>query len=239
MPPGLLDLVGGIVVSAPPAVAAFRMGALSRSGAIAGFVCGVAIYLGTFLAGTAVLGTALLLTILVSRIDARRYRPAGIIGGHQPRGARNVLANCGIGAVGGLLAAFSASWSADAGALFVVTGIAAGASDTVASEIGKAYGGVPRAFPTLRAVPRGTPGAISVAGTLAGIAASMAIALPAIVLWLLPAEHLPVVAGACLAGSFIESGLATGFEARGALDNDTLNLLNTASAAAIVVWWIA
>jgi uncharacterized protein (TIGR00297 family) len=237
MAPDWLDLVGAIVVSAPPAAVASWKGVFSRGGALAGFGCGVAIYLGTFLAGTVVLGVGLLLTVLVSRSGSRRKGETQTISGHQRRGARNVLANCGVATIGGLLTAFSTAWS-DAGAMIVVTGIAAGASDTVASEVGKAYGGLPRAFPTLRGVPIGTAGAVSLTGTLAGIAASIFIALPAIALWLLPVEHLTVVAAACLAGSLIESALATNFETRGVLGNDALNVINTAAAAALAVWWI-
>ena len=80
--------------------------------------------------------------------------------------------------MGAALADLSSEWNwiAGAGALVMVTAIAAGASDTVASEIGKAWGGQPRSFPTFRAAPPGTPGAVSVVGTIAGIAAAALIA---------------------------------------------------------------
>ena len=47
-----------------------------------------------------------------------------------------------------------------------------------ASEIGKAYGGQPRALPSFRAVPPGTPGAVSIVGTLSGVGAAALIAWP-------------------------------------------------------------
>jgi len=111
----------------------------------------------------------------------------------------------------------------------LVTGLAAGASDTVASDVGKAFGGQPRAFPSFHAVAPGTPGAVTIVGTLAGLVAAAVIAWPAVILWLLPADRIPVVVGACTAGAFIESTLASRLETKGVLGNNALNLLNTAT----------
>lgn len=233
-----LDVLGGVLVSAPIAAAVWWARAVTRGGALAGFACAVAIYIGTYLAGIAVLAVALALTIVSSRLGRRRKKALGIAedrGGR--RGAGNILANCLVGTVGAVLAAFSSGWSGEAGALLMVTGIAAGASDTVASEIGKAFGGNPRAFPSFRAVPPGTPGAVSITGTIAGVVAAAAIAFPAVLLWLLAPERLAIVVLACTAGAFVESALATRFEKDGVLDNNTLNLLNTACAAGLAVWW--
>jgi uncharacterized protein (TIGR00297 family) len=232
-----LDLLGGVLVSAPVALLAWRARALTFGGAAAGFFCAVAIYLGAYLAGIAVLGVALLLTVVSTRLGRKRQVARGLAdeaGGR--RGARNVLANCAVGAIAGLLAAFSAQWSGEAGSLMLVTAIAAGASDTVASEVGEAFGGRPRAFPTFRSVSPGTPGAVTLVGTLAGVVAAAIIAAPAVILWLLPADRIPLIVAACTAGAFVESALATRFESRGVLDNNALNVLNTACAAALAVW---
>jgi uncharacterized protein (TIGR00297 family) len=236
--PAWLDVLGGFIVSLPVALIAWRLNAVTRGGAVAGLICAVLVYLGSFLAGLAVLGVALILTIAASRAGRARKAALRIAEERQEqRGAGNILANCGVGAVAGLLAAFSSEWSGEAGALMLVTAIAAGASDTVASEIGKAYGGQPRAFPSLRVVPPGSPGAVSIVGTLSGVAAAALIAWPAVSLWLLPSDRLPLVVAACTLGSFVESTLATNFEPAGILDNNTLNFINTASAAAVAVWW--
>jgi uncharacterized protein (TIGR00297 family) len=236
--PAWLDVLGGVIVSLPFAVLAWRVRVVTGGGAAAGFICAVLVYLGSFLAGLAVLGLALILTIAASRVGRAHKAALGSAEERQEqRGAGNILANCGVGAVAGLLAALSSTWTGEAGALMLVTAIAAGASDTVSSEIGKAYGGRPRAFPSFRAVPPGTPGAVSTVGTLSGVAAAALIAWPAVVLWLLPLERLPLIVAACTLGSWVESTLATNFEPAGILDNDTLNFLNTASAAAIAVWW--
>ncbi|EXB54078.1 putative membrane protein [Morus notabilis] len=49
-------------------------------------------------------------------------------------------------------------------------------SDTIASEIGKAYGKTTYLVTTFKVVPRGTEGAVSVEGTFAGVLASILLA---------------------------------------------------------------
>jgi uncharacterized membrane protein len=81
-------------------------------------------------------------------------------------------------------------------------------------------------------VAAGTPGAVSMAGTCAGLVAALLMALLSHALlpggWLLVAG---VVIGTTI-GAFVESALATTFEADGVLNNDLLNFINTAVAAA-------
>ena len=231
----VLDLLIGLALSTPLAFLARRAGSITTGGAITGIVFGAVIYAAFFLAGMAVLGLALVLTIASSRLGRARKAAIGEHG--ERRGAGNIIANCAVGTFGAGLELFNFTWGLELTAAWFVAGIAAGASDTVASEIGKAYGGAPRAFPTGRRVAAGTPGAISVAGTIAGVAGAAMIALPAAAMWLLPwASVVPVVV-ACTAGAFAESALATRLEAAGVLDNNTLNFINTAVAVALTVLW--
>lgn len=223
----LSDAATGIALSAPLAYLAWRVGRITTAGAATGLILAAVIYAGQYLAGLAVVGVALALTILASR--------AAGAGRGERRGAGNILANCLVGTLGAAIEIVSTGWRSETAAVWFVAGIAAGASDTVASEIGKAFGGATRAFPTLRPVPRGTPGAFSVVGTLAGIIAALAIAAPAAGLWLIPWRDLVPIAIACTCGAFVESALATAFEADGVLDNNALNFLNTGVAAIVVV----
>jgi uncharacterized protein (TIGR00297 family) len=57
-----------------------------------------------------------------------------------------------------------------------VASFASKLGDTTSSEVGKAYGRTTYLVTTLQRVPRGTEGAISAEGTLAGIAAAAAMA---------------------------------------------------------------
>lgn len=49
-------------------------------------------------------------------------------------------------------------------------------TDTVSSEIGKAYGKTTYLATTFKVVPRGTEGAVSIEGTVSGVAASIVLA---------------------------------------------------------------
>ena len=61
--------------------------------------------------------------------------------------------------------------------LAYVASFATKLSDTSASEVGKAYGKSTFLITTLKPVPRGTEGAVSLEGTVAGVIASIAIAM--------------------------------------------------------------
>lgn len=227
-----LDLAIGVAISLPFGLIASRISPISGAGALAGVACGALVYAAFYLAGFGVLGAALILTIAGSRIAAARGA-----GGyqHSRRGVPNIIANCGVGTVAAVAELANLGLRTEVTALWFVSAIAAGASDTVASEIGRAFGGAPRAFPTGRLVEPGTPGAVSAVGTIAALAAAAIISWPALALWLLPWNTIfPVLAGT-VAGGFVESFLATTLESRGRIGNHALNAINTAVAAVVAV----
>lgn len=114
-------------------------------------------------------------------------------------------------------------------------------SDTTASEVGKAYGKTTYLITTLKAVPRGTEGAVSLEGTLAGIAAS---AILAIIAWAIGMIS-PIGIIWCIIAAFvattIESLIGATLESRFAwLTNDLVNFVNTVIGAivAILLGWL-
>jgi uncharacterized protein (TIGR00297 family) len=233
-----LDLLLGTLIATPLAVLAGLAGSITVGGAIAGILFAAIIYAGVALAGLAVLAVALVLTVASSRFGRAKKTALGIAEDRQGRrGFGNIVANCLIGTLGAVLEIFSFDWGLALAGAWMAAGIAAGASDTVASEIGKALRGRPRTFPGLRPVAAGTPGAFTIGGTLAGFAAAVLIVLPAILMWLIPWTFLIPIVVACTVAAFVESALSTGFESAGVLDNHALNFLNTAVAAALAVWW--
>jgi uncharacterized protein (TIGR00297 family) len=112
-----------------------------------------------------------------------------------------------------------------------VAALVAGASDTVASEIGKAWGRRTFLVTTARPVAPGTSGAMSLEGTAAGIAAAALLGLAAAGLNLIELADVPPVAIAATAGALVESALGATLEHRGVVNNDVLNFLNTSVAA--------
>ncbi|MEH2170958.1 MAG: TIGR00297 family protein [Nostoc sp.] len=116
-------------------------------------------------------------------------------------------------------------------------------ADTTASEVGKAYGKSTFLITTLQPVPRGTEGAVSLEGTLAGIVASVAIAF---VGWGVGLIDLLGVAW-CVLAAFIATSLesvigATLQSKYTWLTNEVVNIFNTligAIASVLFAWtWI-
>jgi len=115
-------------------------------------------------------------------------------------------------------------------ALFAVAFAAAfatAAADTVSSEIGQLVGRRTFLITTLRPVPRGTDGAVSLEGTLAGVAAAIAIGALGAAVALYPWLCVLPVAGAAVIGTTFESVVGATLEQRRLLDNEALNFLNT------------
>jgi uncharacterized protein (TIGR00297 family) len=109
-------------------------------------------------------------------------------------------------------------------------------SDTCASEIGKAYGQRTFLITSLKPVLRGTEGAVSLEGTLAGILASAAIAL---VGWGVGLISLAGV-GICIVAAFIatnaESLIGATLQTRFSwLTNELVNVINTLIGAVVAI----
>lgn len=114
-------------------------------------------------------------------------------------------------------------------------------SDTTATEIGKAFGQRTFLITTLKPVPRGTEGAISLEGTLAGIAGSIAIALVGWAVGLISLIGVGLCAIAAFVATTIESLIGATIEGKlPGLTHDVVNVLNTLIGAivAILLQWV-
>jgi uncharacterized protein (TIGR00297 family) len=212
----------------------YRARTVSRTGAVAGALVGAIIYAGGGRGAWVLLLVTFLTAAVTSRMGLARKERLGIAeerGGR--RGAGNAIANCGVAAVAAVAAVTTPYPSASLVAL--VAALTAGGSDTVASEIGKAWGRSAFLVTTLRRVPAGTSGAMSLEGTAAGVIAAFALAGAGAALGLMPASAMPLVVGAATAGALAESALGATLEGPGILNNDMLNFINTAIAAAVAL----
>ena len=119
-------------------------------------------------------------------------------------------------------------------AVAYVSSLATKLSDTLASEVGKAYGKTCYLSTTLKRVPPGTEGAVSLEGTLAGFAGSVLAASYAVAVGLTPrAALLPVVVAAFVATT-CESWLGAGAQGKVRwLTNEVINFLNTLIGAGV------
>jgi uncharacterized protein (TIGR00297 family) len=240
------DLAANVAATAwgslPVALAANAVvagaGYLARTVTIAGGICGallgIAIVLTAGWGGWLLLVATFGLAVLTSRLGLRRKMLLGIAearGGR--RGAGNAFANTGVAAVAAVLGALS--YAGDSAEVAFVAALVAGGSDTVASEIGKAWGRRTWLVTTLRQVPPGTSGAISAEGTAAGLLGALALGALGVACGLVPAWTLPAIVAGATIGSFVESAMGATLEGPGIVNNDVLNFLNTAIAAAAAI----
>lgn len=227
-------LPAALVLNAVVAWAGYRAGIVTRAGAITGASIGLVIFLSAGWQGWTLLLLTFIAASLASRMGLKRKMLLGIAeerGGR--RGAGNAIANTGVAALAAAVALTGAP--PEMALLAFATALAAGGSDTIASEIGKAWGRRTWSITALKRVAPGTSGAMSVEGTVAGVAGAIGLGAAAIVLGLAPANWLAAIVIGATAGSLLESWLGATLEAPGILNNDMLNFINTAAAALVAI----
>jgi uncharacterized protein (TIGR00297 family) len=227
------------------AIVGYLLKSVDDSGALLGWILGAIIIIG----GGPPMYVALIAFFVVGTLCTKagyaRKSAAGLAqerGGR--RGAEHAFANVGVAAICAI-----ACWRG-LGLVPMFMGIAALATataDTAGSEIGQLIGR--RSFHplTFRRVERGTKGAISLEGTLAGIVGALIVAIAGVSM----AAHqlrpgfigtveidkmhtIAVVTACAFVGSYLES--VVGSYARGVREG-VLNLFNTAAGA--MLFWIA
>lgn len=225
--------LAGLLVNLAIAALAWRAGSIDAPGAVSAVAIGVAVTVGTGLRGLALLVAFFAIGSAVTRLGYGRKAALGIAqerGG--ARGWRNAWANGGVPALLALLAGMTSGGERSLFLLAYAASVATAASDTCSSEVGKALGRRAYLITTLRRVPPGTEGAVSLEGTLAGVAGASAVAGLGLALGLFGGGAAAIVAAAGVLGGLAESVIGTVAERRGWLDNDQLNALNTALGAA-------
>ena len=109
-------------------------------------------------------------------------------------------------------------------------------ADTCASEIGKAYGQRTFLITTLQPVPRGTEGAVSLEGTLAGIVAAIAIAIVGWAVGFIPPLGIPICVVAAFIATNLESVIGATLQTQWTwLTNELVNVINTLIGAVVAI----
>jgi uncharacterized protein (TIGR00297 family) len=222
------NLMWGAIVNFAFGGTAYAVKMVGISGFAAGFIVGTIIYTFGGYELYLILITFFVLGSAATKFGYERKRAIGVAqekGG--ARGWKNAVANCSMGAFLAILAILSP----DELSIVFVAGFfgafATAAADTVSSEIGQVLGKHPILITTLRPVPVGTEGAISIEGTFAGIFASILLCAVGMLLQMisLPVALLCVLAA--FIGTTVESYLGATLEQMKVIDNEIINFMNT------------
>jgi uncharacterized protein (TIGR00297 family) len=184
----------------------------------------------------------LLLGSLVTRLGFRRKQERGLAEGRGGRrGPENVWGSAATGALLAMATAVAPPGWQPALLLAFVASFAAKLADTAGSEIGKRWGRHTWLITTLRPVPPGTEGAISLEGTAASLVGSAVMALLGLLLGLLASGRAALlVTGVGLVATLLESLIGATAQARWRwLSNEAVNAVQTALAAvlALIAWF--
>ena len=154
--------VESVLLASAPAAFARSAGWLTTGGALAAVVVGACVLVG---AGWPGAGALLTFFVTSSLLTVYRKRVQGGTGA-RPRRWAQVLANGGVAAAAGLMltAGDERAWPA------MLASLASANADTWATELGRLVGRSPRMVTTLRPVPSGTSGAVTLAGLVASAA---------------------------------------------------------------------
>ncbi len=175
----------------------------------------------------------LVLTLGASRIGRSRKQAQGTGEEKHGRTASQVAANLGVGALAG--AAINGYGGVLAHAALLAA-LAEAAADTLGSELGQLAKSPPRLLLTGRQVPPGTDGAVSLPGTLAGLAGALVLCAVAWWAFALPGWAVGLGLGGAVFGFVLDSVLGQLVERRGLLNNDAVNFLSTLAAACFALF---
>jgi uncharacterized protein (TIGR00297 family) len=165
----------------------------------------------------------------VTRIGMAQKEAEGIAEKRSgARGPENVWGSALTGTICAIASLFALSPYRELMWLGYVASFSTKLADTSASEVGKAYGKRTFLITTLQPVARGTEGAVSLEGTLAGIVASIAIAFVGWGVGLIDLVGVGWCAIAAFIATNIESVIGATLQSKFTwLTNEVVNIINT------------
>ncbi len=235
LPEGIISIILSLLLS----YAAYRQKMLTLAGSVAAFTVSALIGLLGNLSWLLLILTFVAAAFVTTRFRILEKARMGLQEGRKgERGSLNVVGNS-------LPAVFIALLSTVLGvqgsqtsyAIIYTVAIGAATADTLASEIG-VIDRHPRLITTMRPVPPGTDGGISVLGTAASFGGALFISVAGYVLMMLlgqplPAYFIPLTAVLGLLGSLIDSLLGATLERNGLIGKQTNNLASIVVACLI------
>jgi len=216
MIPTPLELIIGILGALIVSVIAWRMKALTVSGAVAAFVVG-----GCIFSFGGIEAASVLIAFFVSGSLLSKLNPDVNKNEKNGRDYKQVLSN-GVAPVIGVLLTALTPMVREQATVFFLASLATATADTWATEIGMRYGNRVFNIFSLRPMQKGLSGGVSVIGLIASVLGAMFIALlPLLPFWqgdkmcgLVLVKIFPVIAIAGFLGALIDSLLGATLQAK-------------------------
>jgi uncharacterized protein (TIGR00297 family) len=216
------------------AVLALSSKMVNRSGAVCGFLLGVAVYLGYGYKSFLMMFTFFLIGSVATRLGYARKALRGVAEKHGgARSWREAVANSLAGAFFSLLVI--TTHHEGAFLLALIAAFAEAAGDTVSSEIGQWLSRRAYLITTFRPVPAGENGGVSAGGSIAGLLASALVVALAFALGLCGRGCATIALAAAVAGNLLDSVLGATIERRGLVTNGIVNFAGTSFAGALAL----
>jgi uncharacterized protein (TIGR00297 family) len=223
----LLMVVVAVIVGFTFGYFAFRAKTADLSGLFSAALIGIILLIFAAPQGTQWFLIMLTFFILGSAATKYKFEYKKRIGVDQGRGGargyRNVFAN---GIVAAAAAVLFGVFQQPVFIVMYVGCVATAAADTLASEIG-VTGGIPYMITTLKKVPIGVNGGVTLTGEFVSIVGSFTVSLVALLLNVINPEMMIICTIAGFVGTNIDSLVGALFENRGFFGNAGTNLLAT------------
>ncbi|XP_031404077.1 protein VTE6, chloroplastic [Punica granatum] len=214
---------------------------LSASGIGAAFLLGTLTWRAFGPSGFLLVATYFVLGTVATKVKMAQKEAQGVAEKRKGRrGPGSVIGSSAAGCLCAFLsifgvggAAFSRLWQ-----LGFVASFCTKLSDTVSSEIGKAYGKTTYLVTTFKVVPRGTEGAVSLEGTAAGLLASIFLAIASYLLGEVNALEAIICVVAAQIANLGESIIGAALQDKEGfrwLNNDAVNVINITMGSILAV----
>jgi uncharacterized protein (TIGR00297 family) len=203
-------------------------------GYVAGVIVGIINYSFIGLEGFLILAAFFILGSVATKLGYKEKKQKGLA--EKKGGARswtNAISKCSVGSIIAIIASFSLPEYKLFFLTAFVASYAAATADTLSSEIGQWKGKIAYSLISFKKVPPGTEGAISLQGSLAGIIGAIIIGLMAYYINLINLFGILIITIAAIISNIFESYMGIFFESKGLADKESINFLNTLSAAVI------
>lgn len=231
----------GLAVGAAANTAVYLVGigvllsGLTWEGVLSSWVLGTLTYSAFGPGAYAIVCTYFIVGSLVTKVKLEQKQREGIA---EARSGRRSLGSVLGSGFAGILCASAALYLGDPFPWRVgfVASFASKLADTTSSEIGKAYGQTTYLITTLQRVPRGTEGAVSLEGTVAGLVAGAGVGGLALALGQVDGTGALAITVAAFAANLFESWLGATAQGRLTwLTNDLVNVVQITVAAGLAM----